>query len=327
MLRFLLISILLLLWNISKSQFAPAAGEPGSTAIWKDSTIFKAWATGAEIIRGPLKVGVDSLGFASAGEPELATGIALSNGSVSLGDGGQAILTFPFSIKNGPGYDFAVFENSFDGIFLELAFVEVSSDGENYVRFPATSLTDTTWTIGPFDYLEATKLNNLAGKYKAGFGTPFDLEELSAIADLNVNAITHIRLVDVIGSNQNEFCSRDAGGRKVLDPWPTPFPSCGFDLDAVGVIHHNDPAFTQEVNAANYQVFPQPADGLQQVIIQDEIINFTFLNIAGSKVAGVNMMKNEQGFQINTSTLQNGTYYMCIQLKNNNAIIPCIVAH
>jgi len=327
MLRFSLLSILLLLWNAGRAQFAPAAGEPGSTAIWKDSTIFKAWATGAEIIRGPLQVGVDSLGVANAGEPELATGAALSNGLVSLGDGGQAILTFPFSIKNGPGYDFAVFENSFDGIFLELAFVEVSSDGENYVRFPATSLSDTTWTIGPFDYLETTKLNNLAGKYKAGFGTPFDLEELSAIADLNVNAITHVRLVDVIGSNQNEFCSRDAGGRKVLDPWPTPFPSCGFDLDAIGVIHHNDPAATTEVSEAKYQVFPQPADGFQQVVIQEEVVSFKLINIAGSEVAGINMMKNQQGFQINTSTLQNGTYYMCIQLKNNIAIIPCIVAH
>ena len=143
---------------------------------------------------------------------------------------------------------------------------------------------------------------------------------LSSFPELNINAITHVRLVDVVGSNQNAFCSRDAGGRKVLDPWPTPFPSCGFDLDAVGVIHHNDPAATQKVNDAIYQVYPQPADGFQQVVIQDEIINFTLLSIAGSKVAGVNVLKNQQGFQIDTSTLQNGTYYMCIQLKNNKAI-------
>jgi hypothetical protein len=327
MLRFKIFTIFLLLSTTGKTQFAPAAGEPGSTAIWKDSSIFKAWANGADIIRGPLKIGEDSLGFASAGEAEFATGPALSNGLISLGDGGTATLTFPFAIKNGPGFDFAVFENSFDGLFLELAFVEVSSDGENFVRFPATSLTDTNFTIGPFDYLEATQLNNLAGKYEAGFGTPFDLEELSALDDLNIDAITHVRLVDVIGSNLNEYCTRDAGGRKVLDPWPTPFPSCGFDLDAVGVIHHNDPAIIFADNEVKYQVYPQPADGFQQVVIEDEIINFTFMNIAGSKVAGVNMIKNRQGFQINTSTLHNGTYYMCIQLKNNKAIIPCIVAH
>jgi hypothetical protein len=104
MLRFSLLPILFLLWNTGSAQFAPAAGEPGSTAIWKDSTIFKAWATSAEIFRGPLQVGADSLGVASAGEPELATGAALSNGLVSLGDGGQAILTFPFSIKKQFNY-------------------------------------------------------------------------------------------------------------------------------------------------------------------------------------------------------------------------------
>jgi hypothetical protein len=327
MLRFAFFTIFLLFWNTGNSQFAPAAGEPGSTAIWKDSSIFKTWASGADIIRGPLKIGDDTLGYASAGEESFATGPALSNGLVSLGDGGQAILTFPFSIKNGPGFDFAVFENSFDGIFLELAFVEVSSDGENFVRFPATSLTDTNFTIGPFDYLEATQLNNLAGKYEAGFGTPFDLEELSAFEGLNVNAVTHVRLVDVIGSNMSEFCSRDAAGRKVLDPWPTPFPSCGFDLDAVGVIHHNDPASIFAGNEVKYQVYPQPADGIQQVVIRDEVISFKLINIAGSELTGINLTKNQHGFQINTSTLHNGTYYMCIQLKNNKAIIPCIVAH
>ena len=84
MFRFSILSILLLMCNVGRAQFAPAAGELGSTAIWKDSTIFKAWATGAEIFRGPLQVGADSLGVASAGEPELATGAALSNGLVSL---------------------------------------------------------------------------------------------------------------------------------------------------------------------------------------------------------------------------------------------------
>lgn len=327
MFRFTLILSLLLHWNLGKAQFAPAAGEPGSTAIAHDSPLFKAWATGAEVIRGPLRIGLDSLGFATAGEPEFALGQALSNGLVSLGDGGQAILTFPFSLKNGTGYDFAVFENSFDGIFLELAFVEVSSDGENYVRFPATSLTDTNWTIGAFDYLEATQLNNLAGKYRAGFGTPFDLEELSTFAELNVNAITHVRLVDVVGSNQNEFCSRDFGGRKVLDPWPTPFPSCGFDLDAVGVIHHNDPASTHEISTATYQVYPQPADQFQQVVLREEALNVRVVSITGSEIKNVKVEKNSQGIQINTATLPNGTYFICLQFKDNTAILPCIVAH
>ena len=37
---------------------------------------------------------------------------APGNGIVSLGDGGEAILSFERFIENGPGWDFAIFENS-----------------------------------------------------------------------------------------------------------------------------------------------------------------------------------------------------------------------
>ena len=54
-----------------------------------------------------------------------------------LGDDGSLVLTFPAPIADGAGPDFAVFENAFSTEFLELAFVEVSSDGTNFTRFPA----------------------------------------------------------------------------------------------------------------------------------------------------------------------------------------------
>ena len=245
MLRFAFFTIFLLFWNTGNSQFAPAAGEPGSTAIWKDSSIFKTWASGADIIRGPLKIGDDTLGYASAGEESFATGPALSNGLVSLGDGGQAILTFPFSIKNGPGFDFAVFENSFDDTFLELAFVEVSSDGVNFVRFPSHSLTDTTIQTNTFGTTDATKINNLAGKYRGSYGTPFDLQELAGNTNLNINAITHVKIIDVVGSVNKQYAKRDSYNNMINDPWPTPFPNGGFDLDAIGVIHQKHKCWTK----------------------------------------------------------------------------------
>jgi hypothetical protein len=34
------------------AQFDPPAGEVGSKAIHRDSSIFKAWATGCEVVRG-----------------------------------------------------------------------------------------------------------------------------------------------------------------------------------------------------------------------------------------------------------------------------------
>jgi hypothetical protein len=106
-------------------------------------------------------------------------------------------------------------------------------------------------------------LNNLAGKHAMLYGTPFDLEELRDTPGLDINAISHIRLVDVVGSINPQFCSRDAGGRMINDPFPTPFPSSGFDLDAVGVIHDNNPIGIISIDDhRNISIFPQPANGI-----------------------------------------------------------------
>ncbi|MEJ5303046.1 MAG: T9SS type A sorting domain-containing protein [Bacteroidales bacterium] len=223
----------------SRAQYPPAAGQVGSTAIRNDSSIIVAWASHCEVFRGPVDIANPGGGSASFGNPDDATGFAEGNPSqvISLGDGGSAIMTFDGKIFNGPGPDFAVFENSFSDDFLELAFVEVSSNGIDFFRFPSVSLTDTTIQVSSFGKLDPTKIHNLAGKYRAGYGTPFDLEDLQGIAGLDVNAITHVKIIDVIGCIQPEFAMRDSEGRIINDPWPTPFSSSGFDLDGVGVIH------------------------------------------------------------------------------------------
>jgi hypothetical protein len=223
------------------AQYPPAAGQPGSTAIHADSSVFIAWATQCDLERGSIDISDPEAAEASLGESSLALGKAGENGIVSLGDGGRATLTFEVPIADGPGWDFAVFENAFasgDGFFMELAFVEVSSDGITFFRFPASSLTQSIDQIGNFDILDPTKVNNLAGKYETLYGTPFNLEELPDNPNLNKQSITHVRIIDVVGSLEDDFASFDAVGQKINDPWPTPFPSCGFDLDAVGVIHN-----------------------------------------------------------------------------------------
>jgi hypothetical protein len=219
--------------------FPPAAGQPGSTAIFKDDPAFVGWATGIEVVRGPIDISDPGLGNASFGTPENALGPAqgTSTDVVSLGDGGMATLSFGAPIFNGPGYDFAVFENGFSDTFLELAFVEVSSDGLNFFRFDAVSLTATDTQVGGFGALDPTDLNNLAGKYRQGFGTPFDLEELAGTSGLDIDQILALRVIDVVGSIDEAFATFDSLGNKVNDPWPTQFASGGFDLDAVGVIN------------------------------------------------------------------------------------------
>lgn len=256
---------LLLLSTRLCAQFAPAAGQPGSTAIHKDSSIIEAWATGIELIRGYINVSNPSQthegsNFASFGVAENALGPASDSGEhvVSLGDGGTATLTFDRPIKNGQGPDFCVFENAFNDSFLELAHVEVSSDGLRFVRFPSISLTQTETQIGPFGALDPTKIHNLAGKYRQGFGTPFDLEDLIDSSGIDINYITHVRIVDVVGSIDQNFGSTDSQGNMINDLFPTPFFSGGFDLDAVGVINQGTLNVSSNSDL-NIELFPNPS--------------------------------------------------------------------
>lgn len=242
------------------AQYPPPAGEPGTTAMHADSSAFVAWATGCTVQRGPMDLGDPAAGLATVGTEAAALGAPDGTAVVSLGDGGFATLTFAAPIINGPGWDFAVFENG-SNTFLELAFVEVSSNGTDFFRFPASSNTQTSVQVGPFSELDATRLNNLAGKYSALHGTPFDLEELADQAGLDSDAITHVRVVDVVGSIQDGLATYDHAGNMVNDPWSTPFASSGFDLDAVGVIHAQLPTSSGQPAGplAGTLLFPMPA--------------------------------------------------------------------
>lgn len=233
----ILLGSLLIGFGTLFAQYSPPAGQVGSIAIYKDDTRIKAWATEISVIRGPINALDSSAGVASAGLPESAIGPAGTNGVVSLGDGGTATAEFNGTIYNGGGYDFVVFENSFSDDFLELAFVEVSSDGENFTRFPSISLSDTLIQKDAFGLTDCDKLNNLAGSFRALYGTPFDLNDIRDSSNIDLMNIRFIRIRDVIGSLLDPIVSRDSRGTKINDPFPTEFPSCGFDLDAIGAIH------------------------------------------------------------------------------------------
>lgn len=215
-----------LLWA---GPYPPAVDEVGSHAIAMADSAFTSWATGyQDYIVGQQ---VDQTWQV----PENALGQAegTSFDIVALGSGGRITLTFEPAVENGDGWDFAVFENSFSDQYLELAYVEVSSNGINFVRFDAMSL-----TVNPvpgFGNIDPTDVDGLAGKYRQGFGTPFDLEDLSQkpeviSGDVDLSRISHIRIVDVVGDGT----FLDSSGAVIYDPYPTA-GSAGFDLDAVGV--------------------------------------------------------------------------------------------
>lgn len=246
-------------YSFSQS-FAPAPGFPGSTAIYKDSSIISGWASGITVKRGYLDIAQPELGFADYGIPQ--NGLQVEDDSlivVSLGDSGVAILTFNDIIIDGPGPDFAVFENGFADHYMEFAHVEVSSDGVNYFRFPSQSETPMVPQMTNFSFGNCSYVHNLAGKYRLGFGTPFDLSELSGNAGLDVNSVTHIRLVDVIGSTDQNLGTMDSFGNLINDPYPTAFSAGGFDLDGVAVIN-SMPLSVQE-HSSVVDLFPNPSSG------------------------------------------------------------------
>jgi hypothetical protein len=274
-----LIAILFLFFSLNvfaQGPYSPVAGTSGTTAIHKDSSAFINWASACTVERGWKNITDTTLGKTSTGDIYSATEKSGLNGVVSLGDGGSAILTFSSPILNGNGPDFAVFENAFNNTFLELAHVEVSSDGINYFRFESTSLSQINSQI--MNEVNATDIQNLAGKYRAQFGTPFDLEEMIGITNLDINNITHVKIIDAIGSINQSYASYDSQGNMINDPFPTPFETGGFDLDAIGVIH----SFVGIKESLNtFKVFPNPAKEKATIIfdnLSDKTIQLIDLN-------------------------------------------------
>lgn len=182
---------------------------------------------------------------------------------------GRITLLFLPAIADGPGPDFAVFENGLISgggsgtageIFAELAYVEVSSDGRHFARFPSVSLTQAA--VGAYGSIDPSMVYNLAGKhvncYQTSWGTPFNLKELQnhplVLQELvDLQAIRYVRLVDIPGSGYfsdeatgisdprtaDPNTGLDAtvfdGNHGIYDAWVT-MGSGGFDLEAVGII-------------------------------------------------------------------------------------------
>jgi hypothetical protein len=321
MIKRLSILLLALVPTVLWAQFPPASCFAGTTAMHADSSAFVAWATGCTVERGPKRIDVPNSALASFGDESLALGQPGGTMDVvSLGDGGTATLTFDSPIYNGPGPDFAVFENGLHPdtdstmtlYFLELAFVEVSSDGEHFFRFPAVTNVQSEVQLENADAMDPSQIHNFAGKYEAMYGTPFDLDEVADNAFLNKDRITHVRLVDVVGCISIDSCARyDSQGHVVNDPWPTAFKSSGFDLDAVGVIHdlaHND-VVENEDNAV--AVYPNPvkdqlyvkAEGLRSV----EVFNLVGQRVLETEASTIDMGSLNQGIYFVRVTAEGGT--------------------
>ena len=216
-----------------RATYAPAPPDPATTAVAYDDPRIVGWATGVDgYLAGP---GVTDAHF-SAPEQGLGPAGTSTLDVVSLGNGGSITLTFDAPITDGEGWDFAVYENSFaSDLFLEVGFVEVSSDGTHFARFDsafAAAVTPSGNASGT-----AAQMGGLAGSYMIGYGTPFDLAALrnapmvrQGVVDLA--SIKSVRIVDIVGDGT----TLDSFGRPIVDPLSSG-PTAGFDLDGIAVLN------------------------------------------------------------------------------------------
>ena len=269
----LFIAVMLYASESKAGPYPPAAGQPGSTAVSSASSAFIAWATGFTNYIPGAEVS------STYRKPERALGKSGGDSGdpifdiVSLGRGGSITLTFDLPIKNDEGWDFAVFENSFSDGFLELAYVEVSSNGSDFIRFENDSLTRNP--VGAFGAIDTTDISGLAGKYRAGFGTPFNLgdlasEDLVLNGTVNLSRITHVKIVDIVGDGSY----RDTGGQVIYDPFPTT-GSAGFDLDAVGIRYENT-AIAEPNTPPDAPDLVSPVDADNNVPLSPMLVTDTF---------------------------------------------------
>ncbi|MFO7575696.1 MAG: T9SS type A sorting domain-containing protein [Bacteroidales bacterium] len=308
-----LILLLITLFDVDVSWSQVAGNYP---PVHRYSKAITGWATGCVVQRGYIRADDKEAGLASFGKDEDATGPA-DNIVVSLGDGGVAILSFQEPIKNNPGPDFAVFENSFDGKYLELAFVEVSTDSIRWVRFPSVSNTQITTQTETFGTLDPDLIQNLAGRYPVLFGTPFWLEDIADSAGIDIENINFIKVIDVVGSVDPLYASYDSRGNIINDPWPTPFPQSGFDLDAVAVLDISLVG-VEDLSADDISLFPVPAHDILYIKTEgSEAASVRIIDIGGRVVTGWHKLSGNPGIPLDG--LVSGIYLLEIRSETSTA--------
>jgi hypothetical protein len=153
---------------------------------------------------------------------------------VALGEGGTITVAFPWLLADGPGLDFVVFENAVPDDFIELAFVEVSSDGIHFARFDTVCLVERP--VGSYERINGRLVDGFAGPGGLGVGVGFDLASLEnhplvVGGQLDLDVVAFVRVVDVLGDGSMV----DSFELSVHDPFPV-IGSGGFDLEAIGVL-------------------------------------------------------------------------------------------
>jgi hypothetical protein len=119
----------------------------------------------------------------------------------------------------------------------------------------------------------------------------------------------------VVGSVNKQYAKRDSYNNMINDPWPTPFPNGGFDLDAIGVIHQNTSVGLKENNLDdNLYLYPNPINKGEKLLLSTskDILFVSVYNFSGQKI-----LSTKENF-ISTSELTEGIYFIEVNSVNNS---------
>lgn len=232
-----------------------------------------------------------------------------NNNFFSLGNSGSVVLSFPYTLFDGPGADLQVYETSFNdkatrscGNYPEKALVEGSCDGETW--FPLTVLAD-----------DATPTNGeVAGS---------NLICRDARLDFNGNnQVNYIKLTDVTFVNNSNF----------------PGNGDGFDVDAVlGLQGCQDVLASGKFaeiadngsdvfeDALYIETYPNPTAGMLNVSIKritKENVVIRIADITGRIIMTQNVNSKETSIieTLNLSNLTSGVYTITVESAGNREV-------
>jgi hypothetical protein len=238
-------------------------------------------------------------------------GGGMTSGSLdvcSLGFGGALTLSFDVTLADGPGADLTVFENpiTFAGqVFSEAAFVEVSTDGVHFARFPnryagpPTGLSGFTAPWGTYSGLtgcipvRADVVGNSIDPLDpvVSGGEAFDLAALApdplvASGAVDLAAIHFVRLVDV----QNGV-GLDSFGNVI---WDNAGAAGSADIDAVAVLNtaasitSSQPRVQVFIDAAGFlNVDVSDPDGLADIDLSTLHASFNLVPTGIARLQGL----------------------------------------
>ena len=96
----------------------------------------------------------------------------------------------------------------------------------------------------------------------------------------------------------------------INDPWPTPFASSGFDLDAVGVIHDLAHFAVSENGEEVVSLYPNPVKD-RLTVKAENLQSVEVFNLVGQLV-----MTSDQPI-VNMNDLNQGVYFVRVMADGN----------